>query len=183
MDNAAHWHLLVNHFPIIGAALAVPMLVLTLVLRKERGLLLASVFLLVVTAASGWASLATGEKAETMFDNNETKDWYEPFSEADIEEHSDRAEKSMYYAVPTAVLGIAVLLMARRRPADNPLPPYWIGLLLVGAGLTAWAMAYTGNAGGVIMHREIRGDSMDTTVKKTEAAGPGEKEHGAEDHK
>jgi len=50
-------------------------------------------------------------------------------------------------------------------------------VLLVGAGLTATGMAYVGNAGGVIMHREIRGDSLDTTVKKTAA-----KEHESEDH-
>lgn len=168
MDNAAHLHLLVNHFPIIGAFLAVPLLVLTLILRKERGLLLASVFLLVVTAATGWASLWTGEKAETMFDNNETKEWYEPFSEADVSEHSDRAEKSMYAAVPTALLGVAVLVMAHRRAADNPLPRIWVGVLLAGALATSLAMASVGNAGGVIMHREIRGDSLDTTVKPKE---------------
>ena len=177
MDNAAHWHLLVNHFPIIGPVLAVPLLVLTLVLRKERGLLLASVFLLVVTAATGWLSLATGEKAETMFDNNETKDWYEPFAEAGVEEHSDRAERAMYAAVPTAVLGLVVLVLARRRTTENPLPRIWIVALLAGAAATSGAMGWAGNAGGVIMHREIRGDSLDSTVKKTDA-----KEHEAEDH-
>jgi hypothetical protein len=177
VDNGAHLHLLVNHFPIIGAFLAVPMLVLTLLLRKERGLLLASVLLLVVTAASGWASQWTGEKAETMFDNNENKEWYEPFAEADVEAHSDRAETAMYVAVPTGLLGIAVLVMAHRRAADNPLPRIWIVLLLAGAAATSGAMAWVGNAGGVIMHREIRGDSLDTTVKKTDA-----KEHESEDH-
>ena len=174
MDNGAHLHLLVNHFPIIGASLAVPMLVLTLLLRKERGLLLASVFLLVVTAASGWASQWTGEKAETMFDRNDTKDWYEPYSEADISEHEERAEHAMYFAVPTALLGVVVLVMAHRRKPENPLPWPWIAVLLVGAGLTATGMAYVGNAGGVIMHREIRGDSLDTTVKPKDHE---EKEH------
>ena len=168
MDNAAHLHLLVNHFPIIGAFLAVPMLVLAFILRKERGLLLASVFLLVVTAASGWASVETGENAMDMFDANEDAKWHKPYEEAEdaLGEHQDRAERAMYAAWPTALLGIAVLVMAHRRAADEPLPRFWIAILFVGAAATAGAMAYTGNAGGVIMHREIRGDSVDTTTKK-----------------
>lgn len=169
MDNGAHLHLLVNHFPIIGAFLAIPMLVLTLLLRRERGLLLASVFLLVVTAASGWASQWTGEKAETMFDNNENKEWYEPYSEADISEHEQRAKNAMWFAVPTALLGVGVLVMAHRRKPEDPLPWPWIAVLLAGAGLTATGMAYVGNAGGVIMHREIRGDSLDTVKPKEHA--------------
>ena len=169
MDNAAHLHLLVNHFPIIGTFLAIPLLVLALLLRKERGLLLASVFLLVVTAASGWASQATGEKAMEMINEQEDKKWYRTYEEAEdaVNEHEERAEKAMYVAVPTAVFGVVVLLLARRRTVENPLPRFWIVLLLGAAGATAGSMAWTGNAGGVIMHREIRGDSMDTTVKKT----------------
>lgn len=167
MDNAAHLHLLVNHFPIIGTFLAVPLLVLAILLRKERGLLLASVFLLVVTAASGWASMQTGEKAMDMIEGQEESKWYRIYEEADVGEHEERAEKAMYVAVPTAVLGVVVLLLARRRTVENPLPRFWLVLLLGAAGATAGAMAWAGNAGGVIMHREIRGDSMDTTVKKT----------------
>lgn len=167
MDNAAHLHLLVNHFPIIGSALAVPLLVLTLILRKERGLLLASVFLLVVTAVTAWASMSTGEDAMDMFDKNDAKDWFEPYSEADVGEHEERAENSMWFAVPTAAVGLFVLVLAHRRPVDRPLHRLWVALLLVGAGLTAAAMGYVGNAGGVLMHREIRGDSLDTTKEES----------------
>jgi hypothetical protein len=167
VDNGAHLHLLVNHFPIIGAFLAVPMLVLALILRKERGLLLASVFLLAVTAVSGWLSIETGEKAMDMLDGQEGKKWFKAYQEGEdaLGEHEERAEQSMYAAVPTALLGVVLLVMAHRRPPENPLPRIWIGVLLAGAAATGGAMAYAGNAGGVIMHREIRGDSMDTTVK------------------
>lgn len=162
MDNAAHQHLLVNHLPIIAGMLAVPMLVLTLILRKERGLLLASVFLLVATAGGALASMSTGEDAETMFDNNDSKEWYEPFSEADISVHEERAEHATWwFAVPTAAVSLVVLVLAHLRKPENPLSRWWIALLLVGAVLTAVGMAYAGQAGGVIMHREIRGDSID----------------------
>jgi formate hydrogenlyase subunit 3/multisubunit Na+/H+ antiporter MnhD subunit len=162
MGNDAHAHLLVNHFPIVAAFLAVPMLLLALLLRKERGLLLASVLLLVVTAASGWASLTTGETAMEYFNDKEDSGaaWTDDVDGAAIAEHEERAEKSMYVAVPTALVGLLALVLAHRRPAENPLPRWWFAILFVGAGLTAVAMAYVGDAGGPIVHREIRGDSV-----------------------
>ncbi len=171
MGNAAHWHLLVNHFPIIGAFLALPLLVLTLLLRKERGLLLASVFLLAAVAVTGWMSIASGEKAWDMIQKGQSDGaaWTDDVDDAAIDEHEERAERAMWAAAPTAVLGVIALILAHRRPPENPLPRWWIGLLLVGAAATGGAMGYAGNAGGVIIHREIRGDSLDTTTKKKDA--------------
>ena len=168
MDNAAHLHLLVNHFPIVAAFLAVPMLVLALLLRKERGLLLASVFLLVVTAASGWASLKTGEKAMDYINDKQDSGaaWADDVDDRAVGEHEERAENSMYFAVSTAVLGLVVLVLAHRRAPENPLPRWWIVVLLVGAGLTSVGMAYVGDAGGPIVHREVRGDSVFTKTEK-----------------
>lgn len=172
MDNAAHLHLLVNHFPIVGAFLAVPVLVLALVLRKERGLLLAGTLLLVVVAVSGWYSVRTGEQAMDQLEAQEDKEWNATFEEADVGEHEDRAELAMWFAYPTAVISILVLAAAHVRPADNPLGRVWIGVVLVAALATGGAMAWAGNAGGTIMHREIRGDSLDTTKKAKEAEPP-----------
>jgi len=162
MGNDAHAHLLVNHFPIVAAFLAVPMLLLALLLRKERGLLLASVFLLVVTAVGGWASLTTGEEAMDYVNDKEDSGaaWTDDVDGAAMAEHEERAEKSMYVAAPTALLGLVALVLAHRRPPENPLPRWWFGVLLVGAGLTAVGMAWVGDAGGPIVHREIRGDSV-----------------------
>jgi hypothetical protein len=170
MDNAAHVHLLVNHFPIVGAFLAIPVLLLALLLRKERGLLLAGTLLLVVVAASGWFSVQSGEKAMDLLDGQEEAKWAETYQEADVGEHEDRAELAMWFAYPTAVLSILVLAAAHVRPADNPLGRVWIGVVLAAAVATGLAMAWAGNAGGVIMHREIRGDSLDTTKVAPEPA-------------
>jgi hypothetical protein len=167
MDNPAHLHLLVNHFPIVGAFLAIPVLLLALVLRKERGLLLAGVLLLASVAVTGWVSVQTGEKAMDRLDGQEDAKWAATYQEADVGEHEDRAEMAMWFAYPAAVIGVLVLGAAHVRPADNPLGRLWIALVLVAAVATAGAMAWAGNAGGVIMHREIRGDSLDFT--KSEA--------------
>lgn len=168
MDNAPHLHLLVNHFPIVGAFLAIPVLLLALFLRKERGLLLAGVVLLIIVAISGWASMQTGEKAKTRLETDENAKWYTTFEETDAaDEHEDRAKVAMWFAYPAAVLGILVLAAAHVRPADNPIGRVWIAVVLAGAVATGGAMAWVGNAGGVIMHREIRGDSLDSTKHET----------------
>lgn len=181
MDNAAHLHLLVNHFPIVGAFLAIPVLLLALLLRKERGLLLAGVLLLVVVAATGWASVRTGENAMELLDGQEDAKWATTYQQANVAEHENRAETAMWFAYPAAVIGILVLAAAHVRPADNPIGRVWIGVALLGAVATSGAMAWAGNAGGVIMHREIRGDAWDTTTKpatetgSTDGAGDGGK--------
>ena len=167
MDNAAHLHLLVNHFPVIAPVLAVPMLLLALLLRKERGLLLASVLLLVVAAVSGWLSTQTGEKAQHMIERAQDGGpaWADDVDDKAMTEHEERAEKAMPVAIGAALVGVVVLVLAHRRTAENPLPRPWIALVLLGAAATSAAMGWVANAGGVIMHREIRGDSMDTTKK------------------
>ena len=43
-------------------------------------------------------------------------------------EHEERAENSMYCAVPTALLGVVLLVMAHRRPAENPLPRWPVAM-------------------------------------------------------
>ncbi len=167
MGNDAHQHLLVNHLPIFAAFLSIPMLVMTLLLRRERGLLLASVFLLVAAGLGGWLSYTSGEKAWDMIQDVEGKGtamWTSDVDGEAILEHEERAEKASWIAGGTAVLGIAVLWAAHRRPPENPLPRWPVAGLLFCAIVTSAGMAYTGNAGGVIIHREIRGDSLDSTT-------------------
>ncbi len=163
MVNAAHWHLLVNHFPIVGAILAVPVALLALILRKERGLLLAAVFLLAATAVTAWISVETGENAQDWIESAEDKPWFRAYEEANVGEHEERAETAAVVSYVSAAVGLFVLWLARRRTAENPLPRFWILLVVAGAAATSGAMGWAGNAGGVIMHREIRGDALDTT--------------------
>jgi hypothetical protein len=168
LGNEAHQHLLVNHLPIFGAFLAVPMLLMALLLRKERGLLLASVFLLVAAALGGWISSTTGERAMAMVEKAQDKGlaWSDEVDDAALAEHEERADKAMIPAAAVALLGVVLLVVAHRRPADRPLPRIAIAALLLGAVATSAAMAWVGNAGGVVMHREIRGDSLDSVTPK-----------------
>jgi hypothetical protein len=92
--------------------------------------------------------------------------------------HEERAETATWVATASALVGIGVLVAAHRRPAERPLGRPWLGLVLAGALATSAAMGYAGNAGGGIMHREIRGDSLDTVnppAKPATAPAPGER--------
>jgi hypothetical protein len=168
--NDAHQHLLVNHLPVFAPVLAVPILFLAMLLRKERGLLLAAVFLLVAGAVGTWLSFESGEEAYEMIQDEQAKaspkEWSDDVDDGAIAEHEDRAEKAVWWPYGTAALGLVVLVLAHRRPIDNPLPRWPIALLLVAAGLTSAAMGWVANAGGVIVHREIRGDGLDSTAPK-----------------
>jgi hypothetical protein len=146
--NAAHFHLIVNHLPIVGAVLSVPLLVLALFQRADRGALRAAVAVLVLSAGGALASLWSGEPAEEQVEH------LPGTSEAAIEIHEERAELATGLSVVTALLGVGALVLAERRRIGSAAP---IAVTLAGAVLTAGAMAWTGSTGGVIRHPEIRG--------------------------
>ena len=64
--NDAHLHLLVNHLPIVGAMLSLPLFGLALLMPKDRGALRAAVLVAVFTALGGVAADLTGEPAEEV---------------------------------------------------------------------------------------------------------------------
>jgi hypothetical protein len=177
MGNAAHQHLLVNHLPVFASLLAIPILFLALVLRRERGLLLAGVFLLLATAGGTWASMQTGEDAYEFVGDAQSdgKEWADHVQDEAIAEHEERAENAQWVAYAAAVIGLIVLVMAHGRPFENPIPRMWIFVVLLCAALTAVAMGYVANVGGPIVHREIRDDGFGWTPPKApEAVKPAE---------
>jgi hypothetical protein len=146
--NGAHLHLLVNHLPIIGAFLTLPLLALALVRRHDRGLLLAATLTLAIVGVGALAALNTGEQAEEVVEH------LPGFSEQTIELHEERAEIAAIVAVVSAVGGLSLLGLAWRR--DGPVPSLWLAALLAATLATSGTMAWTGQAGGVIRHTEIR---------------------------
>jgi hypothetical protein len=149
--NAAHLHLVINHLPIIGALLSIPLVILALVFRNERGLLAGAVVTLTLTGAGALATMRTGEPAEEMVEH------LPGIAATLIHEHEERAEVATGVAVATAIGALALFAMSARRGRSLPAP--WLASLLVATVATSGAMAWTGTAGGVIHHTEIRGDA------------------------
>lgn len=149
--NAAHLHLLVNHLPIIGAMLFVPLLLLAMLTARERGVMRAAALVAVLSGLGGGAALWTGEPAEELVEELPGID------EVALHTHEERAEAAAALGGLTAVLAIVALALTERRGAVHlPLA----GVALVSGVLTAGAMAWTGAAGGPIRHSEIRGDVL-----------------------
>jgi len=149
--NAAHLHLVVNHLPIVGAMLSVPLVIMALAFRNERGLLIAAAMTLTLTGAGALATMQTGEPAEERVEH------LPGIAENLIHEHEERAEMATGLAVATAIGALALFGMTIRRGASPPAP--LLAALLVGTIATSGAMAWTGKAGGLIHHTEIRSDA------------------------
>lgn len=158
--NAAHVHLLVNHFPIVGTVLAIPLLLLALLLPRERGLWLGGLLVLGLSGVAAVVADRTGEPAEEMIED------VVPFDEYAMEEHEERAEVATVFSVATLILAGAVFAIGRRRDVV-PLPLVAAPLVaaIVGAGLMAW----TGAAGGRIRHEEIRPEGAAAPTHGTDA--------------
>ncbi len=161
--NPAHLHLLVNHFPIIGTYLALPLLVLALVRRADRGALYALVLVLVISGAGAVAANLSGDPAEARVEDlpSVSKHW--------IDVHSDRADDATIIAVVTAVGALGLLGWTIRRGST---PIVGLGVLGFLTTLSAGAMAWTGVAGGQIHHGELR-EAGDNTSNASEHGGKG----------
>lgn len=148
--DGTHLHLLINHLPVIGSALAAMLLVVAVALPAlRRGLLVGGVMIVVASGVGAAIALNTGETAE------EAVEGLPGVTEALIHEHEERAELATVLAGITAVAGLGVFFLAGRR-AD---PPAWAPAALGAAALVTFgAMAWTGYAGGQIRHTEIRGE-------------------------
>ncbi len=153
--NAAHVHLLVNHIPIVGAILSVPILALALVARSQRGLALAAAVLLTLGALGTGVALRSGEGAEDVVEK------LPDVHKANIETHEERAEVAAAFAVLAALASIALALVEHERSA--PAPRVLVAVVLAVALGNAGAMAWTGASGGVIRHTEIRGSAAATS--------------------
>lgn len=145
--NAARFHLVINHLPIVGVALAAVLLILALLQRAERGALRAAVLVLAISAAGAVAAYVSGEPAEEIAER------LPGTSEQALEVHEDRAGVATGLAVLTALAGVAALALVERRRIAPGVP---VAVALAGATLTSGAMIWTGASGGEIRHPEAR---------------------------
>jgi hypothetical protein len=146
--NAAHWHLALNHIPVVGTPFAV--LLLGFALWKKRGELLgvclgAMVLLAVLTAPAYF----TGERAENYL-MEETK---VEVDESLVHPHEEAAEIAF---IGIGVIGVIALggLIAGRK-ATHP-PRAVAGVVLILAIVECALLARAANLGGAIRHTEIR---------------------------
>ena len=163
----AHLHLLVNHLPIVGAALSTLLWGLALATGGERGARRAAALAAVFTGAGAAAAQLTGEPAEEAV---ERLPWAD---EALMHEHEERAEAATVVAVISGVLGLAAWAVAEKKDKGHIA---LTGAALVGAIGTAGLMGWTGQAGGQIRHDEIRDGAPAGAMGAAGAGEAGEEE-------
>lgn len=145
MPNAAHLHLILNHFPIIGAAIVVIVLGYGIVIKNDRIKQL-GMFLIVLIGLITIFIFTTGNKAEGFIKGNEG------VVEENIEPHKEFAKISMIAMEFTALVSLIGLILFRKDKAV----PLWFSIILFGLLLAVnIMMIYTGHLGGKISHSHI----------------------------
>ena len=146
--NPAHWHLLVNHLPIIGSIIVLFLLVYG-ILSKSDAVIRAAYWLIVLVAIFTVVASQTGEGAEHFLLDAKLAD------EDIIERHEEAAGIAQWAMVAIGLAALATLFINRLKTLRVMSVTILI-LSLIVAGLIAWA----GLLGGEIMHKEIRKDSV-----------------------
>ncbi len=144
--NAAHWHLLVNHLPIVGGMFGI-LILLWGIIRKNNLFVNLSLIVFVACAVFSIIASQTGESAEAYLKNLKAID------EIYLERHVAAADIANYGMIVLGLLALITLIFKRIR--ETKFIPY---LILVASIAVFVLMARAGNLGGEIMHKEIRND-------------------------
>ena len=141
----AHWHVLLNHIPIIGLPIIAALLLWGLV-RREDAVIRVALIGAILVAAGTWVVDLTGDPA-----NHDVRGaaWYQKSVE---HEHEEAGDRTNIIAIVSGVLAAATLFLARRgRPFGRKLAFLVLAVLVVAAMAAAW----TAWEGGKIRHTEF----------------------------
>ncbi len=158
--NAAHWHLMLNHFPVIGTLTGF-LILLSSFIFKNKTLLNTGLIIFVITALLTIPAHLTGEGAEEVLENVAGLN-----AEQAVELHEEAAEPALIAMQVLGALSLISLILAwmGKRNTVKILNP-----LICFFGLVVFAMmARVANMGGEIRHSEIRSSTinMQTQEKK-----------------
>jgi uncharacterized membrane protein len=144
--NGAHWHLVVNHLPIIFPLVGAIVMVIGLV-SKSEAVKRTSYFIFVLGALASVAAMTTGEGAEEVVENiaGVTEDY--------IKSHEETAET---FALLSYVLGgislVGLWASFKQKTFSSILTVSTLTLSFV----VLFFAKQTGTTGGEIRHTEIR---------------------------
>ena len=143
--NIVHLHLLLNHFPLIGAIISALLLAVALLRRSSE---LAKISLAFLALIGGMAVVVflTGEPAEEALEK------LPGFSERLVDLHEDAALVATVVTGTIGALALGAMILYRRRAV-----PRWVTTLVLVCAVGASAMmGYTAYLGGQIRHTELR---------------------------
>lgn len=145
--NAAHWHIVLVHYPMAGLMVGLVVLGLATWFKDGRWQRVALAFILASAALTG-ASFQTGEGAEHLVEG------LPGIEEARIHEHEELAETARNIMIPFALLVIALWWLTRKHTL---LPTWMTGGLMLAMLVHLILFMNVASLGGKIHHPEIRG--------------------------
>lgn len=143
--NAAHWHLLLNHFPITGNYFSTFILIIG-ILIKNQSVKNTGFSLFILTALIAIPVLFTGDGAKDVLTSIGQK------NEFYIHRHEKLAENAFWLSISIGIFSLGALIGRRNKKQTRILT---ITILIAGLGNSV-LMTAAGNAGGQIRHTEIR---------------------------
>lgn len=144
--NAAHWHLVTNHLPVVGS-MAAALLLAWAWIKNTDDLKRTAAAALVLVALVSIPAFLTGEPSERHIQG------LQGVSPRWMSNHEDMAEIALWVAIGAGALALAALAVFRKRPE---FPRWAVGALLLACLVVCALMARTANYGGKIRHSEIR---------------------------
>ena len=147
LSQPEYLHILLNHLPLVGLAVATAATLAALLLRN-RGAIAIGLVLMALLAATAWPVMETGEGAY-----NRVRPLTDEDGKRALRQHMDLAEDwgIIYYV--TAAMAVLALIAARKKP-QWMWPPAILAVLLAVASLVVGALI--AEAGGRIRHPEFR---------------------------
>jgi uncharacterized membrane protein len=155
--NAAHVHLLLNHFPITGGLIALALLAYGWV-RRNDVIVRAAAVLFVAIALLTVVTFLSGEPAEHVLEAGPG------VAENLVHEHEEAGQFALILYGVLGVLSLYTLVRYARRAVPRSLG----GVLLVVAAVTVAAAARVGWLGGPIVHEEVRSGAVAPTAEAAE---------------
>jgi uncharacterized membrane protein len=156
--NDAHYHLIVNHLPILGLLIGILVLITGLILNKAE-VKLTALGIFIFSSITSIVAFYTGEGAEEVVEN------LEGISETLIHTHEEYAET--FYTL-TLILGGLSLLIFILELKKKKFTKYLLILCLLIALIDGVLATYVGTSGGEIRHSEIRNDAKMIPLDKYE---------------
>ena len=144
--NGAHWHLVVNHLPIIFPIVGV-IVMITGLISKSEAVKRTAFMIFVFGALAAIAAMNTGEGAEEVVEN------INGVSENFIESHEEAAET---FAILSYILGGISLLGLWASFKQKSFSSIISFATLIFAFVVLFFAKQTGTTGGEIRHTEIR---------------------------
>jgi len=155
--NGAHWHLVVNHLPIIFPIVGV-IVMITGLISKSEAVKRTALMIFILCALAAIAAMNTGEGAEEVVENINGD------SENFIETHEETADT---FALLSYILGGISLLGLWSSFKQKSFSSIISIAALVFAFVVLLFAKQTGTTGGEIRHTEIRsGNSIPATENK-----------------